>query len=67
MMGLRLHRGIDRQDFWARHSLELEDVFEPRRLRRLLDADFLEIDEKGLRATASGRLRLNAILAELLA
>ena len=67
MMGLRLHRGIARQDFFERQSLELEDVMEPRRLRRLLDADYLVIDEGGLRATAAGRLRLNAVLAELLA
>jgi oxygen-independent coproporphyrinogen-3 oxidase len=66
MMGLRLHRGISRQEFHARHSLELEDVIEPRRLRRLLDADFLEIDEAGLRATRAGRLKLNAVLAEML-
>ena len=67
MMGLRLHSGISRQVFWAQQSLELEDVIEPRRLRRLLDADYVKIDEAGLRATAEGRLRLNAVLAELLA
>ncbi|MBT5046976.1 MAG: coproporphyrinogen III oxidase [Rhodospirillaceae bacterium] len=66
MMGLRLPRGISRQAFLTRQSMELEDVVEPRRLRRLLDADYLEIDEDGLRATAAGRLRLNAVLAELL-
>lgn len=67
MMGLRLQSGISRRDFLMRQSLEIEDALEPRRLRRLLDADYLIIDEEGLRATAAGRLRLNAVLAELLA
>ena len=67
MMGLRLHRGISRDQFLARHSQELEDVMEPRRLRRLIDAGYVELGEAGLRATAAGRLRLNAVLAELLA
>jgi len=32
----------------------------------LIEGGFLELDEAGLRATAEGRLRLNALLGRLL-
>jgi oxygen-independent coproporphyrinogen-3 oxidase len=67
MTGLRLRDGIARAMFRARTGLELEDALEPRRLRRLLDGGFLVLDARGLRATDDGRLRLNAVLAALLA
>jgi putative oxygen-independent coproporphyrinogen III oxidase len=66
MMGLRLTKGLSRDVFWARTGMELEDALEPRRLRPLLTANYLVLDNSGLRATAEGRLRLNAILAALL-
>ena len=66
MMGLRLTKGLSRDVFWARTGMELEDALEPRRLRPLLTANYLVLDNNGLRATAKGRLRLNAILAALL-
>lgn len=66
MMGLRLTSGLSRDVFWERTGMELEDALEPRRLRPLLTADYLILDNRGLRATAEGRLRLNAILSTLL-
>lgn len=66
MTGLRLRDGIDRTTFEACAGCELELVFEPRRLRTLLSGGFLTIDEDGLRTTAEGRIRLNAVLASLL-
>jgi len=67
MTGLRLRAGIARDTFLARTGIELEDAMEPRRLRRLLDGGFLVLDARGLRATGEGRVRLNAVLAALLA
>jgi len=67
MMGLRLRGGLTRDAFQLATAREFEDVLEPRRLRRLIDADYLEIDSRGLRATADGLIRLNAVLAALLA
>lgn len=67
MMGLRLRDGLTRDAFRSATAHEFEDVLEPRRLRRLLDANYLEIDTRGLRATPEGLIRLNAVLAALLA
>ncbi|MHA1113707.1 MAG: radical SAM family heme chaperone HemW [Alphaproteobacteria bacterium] len=67
MMGLRLRDGLTRDAFQSATTHEFEDVLEPRRLRRLIDADYLEIDARGLRATPDGLIRLNAVLAALLA
>lgn len=66
LMGLRLTDGISRDVFFDRSGLEIEDAVEPRRLRQLLEGEFLILDNDGIRATASGRLRLNAVLAALL-
>ncbi|MDA0675895.1 MAG: coproporphyrinogen III oxidase, partial [Proteobacteria bacterium] len=66
MMGLRLTAGIGRAGFTARTGMEIEDALEPRRLRRLIEGDFVILDEAGLRATPAGRLRLNAVLAALM-
>ncbi len=37
------------------------------RLRDLIDGGFLILDDERLRATSAGRMRLNAVLAALLA
>ena len=66
MMGLRLRNGLTREAFQMATKQEFEDVLEPRRLRRLVDANYLEIDARGLRATPDGLIRLNAVLAALL-
>ena len=67
MMGLRLRAGLSREAFLSATDLEFEDALEPRRLRRLVDGKYVEIDADGLRATKEGLVRLNAVLAALLA
>ena len=67
MMGLRLHDGLTRDAFQSITAHDFEDVLEPRRLRRLINENYLEIDARGLRATSEGLVRLNAVLAALLA
>jgi len=67
MMGLRLRDGLTRDSFRLATGLEFEDALEARRLRRLIDARYLELDAHGLRATPAGLIRLNAVLTALLA
>jgi oxygen-independent coproporphyrinogen-3 oxidase len=67
MMSLRLAEGIDAQRFAAETGGPLKAAFDPARLKSLIDGGFVELDENGLRATAAGRQRLNAVLAQLLA
>lgn len=64
MMGLRIAEGITRERFRARTGREIEEAFDIARIARL--SEFLTLDEAGLRATAAGRMRLNAVLAALL-
>jgi putative oxygen-independent coproporphyrinogen III oxidase len=67
MMGLRLAAGIARARFKAVVGQEIEEALAPAALAPLLEAGFLELDEAGLRATAEGRQRLDALLPRLLA
>ncbi len=67
LMGLRLTRGIDRARFHAAAGGEPEAAVDQAALATLIEGGFLEADREGLRATATGRLRLNAVLARLLA
>jgi putative oxygen-independent coproporphyrinogen III oxidase len=67
MMGLRLSAGIDREPFKAAMGQEIEEALEPVRLGLLVEGGFLEVDGAGLRATAEGRQRLDAVLSRLLA
>jgi oxygen-independent coproporphyrinogen-3 oxidase len=64
MMGLRIAEGIARERFRARTGRAIEDALDPARIARL--SEFLTLDDDGLRATAAGRVRLNAVLAALL-
>jgi putative oxygen-independent coproporphyrinogen III oxidase len=66
MMGLRLAEGVDRGRFRAAAGIELETALDPARLGDLVAGGFIALDAQGLRATASGRQRLNAVLAALL-
>ncbi|HEX7200402.1 MAG TPA: coproporphyrinogen III oxidase, partial [Dongiaceae bacterium] len=66
MMGLRLSAGIGRARFKAIVGREIEETLAPSRMAPLLEAGFLELDELGLRATAEGRQRLDALLPRLL-
>jgi len=64
-MGLRLTAGIGRARFRDALGQEIEDAVSPARLAGLIEGGFLELDDEGLRATADGRQRLNAVLAAL--
>ena len=66
MMGLRLVSGILAEDFHRVTGLDFEDVLDARARARLVAAGFLSAETDRLRATASGRIRLNAVLAALL-
>jgi oxygen-independent coproporphyrinogen-3 oxidase len=66
MMGLRLAEGVSRQAYRRETGAEPEALFECDRLQALAAADYLELDTAGLRASAAGRQRLDALLAHLL-
>jgi len=66
LTGLRLSQGIEAARFKLLSGLSLQSVLDANALARLIDGDFLISGETGLRATAKGRLCLNAVLAELL-
>ncbi len=66
MMGLRLTTGISRNDFERIAGQTIEATFDKAAIDRLTNGGFLVIDNEGLRATESGRARLNAVLAALL-
>ncbi len=66
MMGLRLTQGIARAAFERELGAPPEQIFDPERLGALSEAGYLVLDAAGLRATAAGRLRLDAVLRHLL-
>ena len=66
MMGLRLTEGVARAAFRRETGRAVEDLLDPAKLAALIDGGFLELDDAGLRATAEGRLRLDALLGRLL-
>jgi putative oxygen-independent coproporphyrinogen III oxidase len=65
MMGLRLAEGVDRCRLERAAGETIETRFGDA-LDRLIGGGFLALDRDGLKATASGRQRLNAVLATLL-
>jgi len=67
MMGLRLSEGVALQAIRDETGADLADQVDAERLARLIDGGFLDLDEERLSATPAGRLRLNAVLGELLA
>ncbi len=67
LMGLRLTEGVDEARFAARTGVSIDAATEPDTLRRALDEAYLERADGRLRATGEGRLRLNALLALLVA
>jgi oxygen-independent coproporphyrinogen-3 oxidase len=66
LMGLRLSEGIARQRFLDEAGSEPEALFDRTRLERLIEGGFVTLDDSGLKATAEGRQRLNALLPTLL-
>ena len=67
MTGLRLTEGISAEGFAEAAGQSLADTLDPSRLAPLAEGGFIEWDGRTLRATASGRLRLNAVTGKLLA
>ncbi|MBC6406300.1 MAG: coproporphyrinogen III oxidase [Rhodospirillales bacterium] len=67
VMGLRLTDGLSLTSVEARLGAPLESLLPQDRLQRLIERGLLEKDADGLRATASGRLRLDALLRFLFA
>jgi putative oxygen-independent coproporphyrinogen III oxidase len=67
LLGLRLTEGVRRDSFRALAGVEPEDAVDRSALARLVDGGFIRSDATGLRATPAGQLRLNAVLAQLLA
>jgi oxygen-independent coproporphyrinogen-3 oxidase len=67
MMGLRLRDGISRAALKREFGAAPEGLLPGDRLARLAEEGLLEIDAAGLRATAAGRQRLDALLGYLLA
>jgi oxygen-independent coproporphyrinogen-3 oxidase len=67
LMGLRLDEGIDEARFASRTTMALDDAVELDVLAQAVDAGYVERTGGRLRATAEGRLRLDALLVALVA
>jgi putative oxygen-independent coproporphyrinogen III oxidase len=67
LMGLRLTEGIDITRFAARTGIPLDDALDQDVLARALAEDYLVRTATHLRATGEGRLRLDSLLAALVA
>lgn len=67
LMGLRLAEGIDEARFVARTGRSLEEATDPRVLCDAIEEKYLLREHGVLRATGEGRLRLDALLAALIA
>lgn len=66
MMGLRVTNGLDRPRFARLAGRPIDEVVNPGSINRLAAGGFLEDAPEALRATAPGRMALNAVLRELL-
>ncbi len=66
MMGLRLAEGIDAARFRAATGTALDAALDGAAVTRLVEGGFLVTDNRGVRATAAGRQRLNSVLGEIL-
>ncbi len=66
LCGMRLREGVDAGRFGALSGTALWDAIEGQRLARLQEGGFIVADDSGIRATAAGRLRLNAVIASLM-
>ena len=67
LMGLRTHRGIPHAQFLSEIGRPIESCLDNEALNTFLATDLLANEKGVLRATASGRARLNAITESLLA
>jgi putative oxygen-independent coproporphyrinogen III oxidase len=67
MMGLRLKEGVPLARIEDESALPFAQAIDQTRLNRLIDGGFLTLSDDRLIATASGRQRLDAVLAALIA
>lgn len=67
MMGLRLREGVSAARFQAQTGRSLAESVDSAGLAAMVEGGFVVAGDTGLRATASGRLVLNSVLARLLA
>jgi oxygen-independent coproporphyrinogen-3 oxidase len=67
MMGLRLTDGIDRALFERITGAPLDRSLDLAKVSALTEAGLIEADARGLRATAAGIQRLNAVIATIAA
>jgi oxygen-independent coproporphyrinogen-3 oxidase len=65
MMGLRIGEGVDEARFREVTGGGFADHLDARGLERLIAAGYLEAAGRRLAATEAGRMRLNAVIAEL--
>jgi oxygen-independent coproporphyrinogen-3 oxidase len=66
LMGLRLAEGIHRDAFARELGAQPEALFDSDRLDDLIEAGYLQLDDRRLVATEAGRPRLNAVIQHLL-
>lgn len=67
LMGLRLNRGIDKQQFERNCGLPFNEIVNAKKLSRLQQEQLIIDTENNIRATPQGRLVLNYIIEELAA
>ncbi|MEE2761575.1 MAG: coproporphyrinogen III oxidase, partial [Pseudomonadota bacterium] len=67
LMGLRLSEGVSAYRFREKTGFSIEESVDPKALASLTGEHYLIADTTGLRATEAGFLRLDAVLAHLLA
>ena len=67
MMGLRLKEGVPLARIEAESTQPFAQALDQARVRRLVDGGFLSLTDDRLAATQSGRQRLDAVLAALVA
>lgn len=66
MMGLRLSEGVPLARISRQSGLSLDETFDRAAIDDLIDAGYLAVTDTVMRATQSGRQRLNAVLSVLL-
>ena len=65
LMGLRTKAGVDASNFYLRTGRNLKEAVNVEALNRLKEGNFLTSDQKGIRTTMAGLLRLNSVIKEL--
>ena len=66
IMGLRISKGIDAQNFLSRTGINLKNVIDQEASRRLQKGGFIIHDNSKLLATYSGRQRLDSVISSLI-